>query len=96
VSGLLPHNDGLRDAPGLGLEELRAELREARTCVSEERGAVRQFSVMTPAREALLAALEAYAAGLTTAGQPLPYRLRDELFLHRRLAQSSVRPGSSD
>ncbi len=35
-------------------------------------------------RADLLAALEAYTACLTAQGRPIPYRLRDELRLHRR------------
>ena len=37
------------------------------------------------ARAALLVALEAYAGALAATGWPLPYRLRDELFLYRRI-----------
>ncbi|MGB0099286.1 MAG: hypothetical protein WBP61_03310, partial [Nocardioides sp.] len=36
-------------------------------------------------REELLAALEAYAAAVADVGAPLPYRIRDELSLYRRL-----------
>lgn len=38
------------------------------------------------ARSDLLAALEAYAEALTLTGRPVPYRLRDELFLCRRIS----------
>ena len=40
------------------------------------------------ARSDLLAALEAYAKALTLTGRPMPYRLRDELFLCRRISPS--------
>jgi hypothetical protein len=72
--------------PLLELERLLADLCLARSGVVRERNATRQISEVTPATEALLAALEAYAAGLQTAGRPMPYRLRDELFLQRRLS----------
>lgn len=42
----------------------------------------------TAARSDLLTALEAYAGALTLAGRPMPYRLRDELFLCRRISGS--------
>lgn len=42
------------------------------------------------ARSDLLAALEAYAGELTLTGRPLPYRLRDELFLYRRISRPSL------
>ena len=54
----------------------------------------RQAFYSRPAsRVALLEALEAYAAAISAAGWPLNYRLRDELFLYRRLAGSN-RPSS--
>ena len=74
----VPHRDEL--------ERLLAEVCLARSHVARERNATRQIKDASAASEALLAALEAYAAGLETAGRPLPYRLRDELFLQRRLA----------
>ncbi len=40
------------------------------------------------ARANLLAALEVYAAALESTGRPLPYRLRDELHLQRRMSGS--------
>lgn len=42
------------------------------------------------ARSDLLAALEAYAGALTLTGRPLPYRLRDELFLYRRISRPTT------
>jgi hypothetical protein len=46
--------------------------------------------VVTEAREALLGALEEYAASLAAAGRPIPYLLGDELRVQRR----TVRPRS--
>ena len=40
------------------------------------------------ARSDLLAALEAYVGALALTGRPVPYRLRDELFLYRRISGS--------
>jgi hypothetical protein len=44
--------------------------------------------LLAGAREALLDALEAYAAGLVRSGRPIPYLLRDEL----RIQERTVRP----
>ena len=68
------------------LVRLSADLRAARLSVSEERGPGRHLTEWTPAQANLLAALEAYAEALASAGHPLPYRIRDELFMRRRLA----------
>ena len=71
------------------LEQLSADLRAARRSVSSERAASRHVTEFSVAQETLLAALEAYVGELASAGHPVPYRLRDELFIHRRLAQFS-------
>jgi len=42
------------------------------------------------ARSDLLAALEAYVGALGLTGRPVPYRLRDELFLYRRISGSRM------
>jgi len=42
------------------------------------------------ARTDLLAALEAYVGALALTGRPMPYRLRDELFLYRRISRPST------
>jgi len=42
------------------------------------------------ARSDLLAALEAYVGALALTGRPMPYRLRDELFLYRRISRPST------
>jgi hypothetical protein len=68
------------------LEQLLAELRAARQALARERGPVRHVAEWTQAQSTLLTALEAYAAALTSAGHPLPYRMRDELAMRRRLA----------
>jgi hypothetical protein len=82
--------------PPVDLERLLADLCLARSGVARERSATRQVTEVTPAAEALLAALEAFAAGLETAGRPIPYRLRDELFLQRRLSARWERPSWDD
>ena len=71
----------------LSLEQLTANLRAARLLVSRERSASRHVTEWTLAQARLLTALEEYAAGLESAGHPLPYRVRDELFMHRQLAR---------
>jgi|tagenome__1003787_1003787.scaffolds.fasta_scaffold20524670_3 hypothetical protein len=73
--------------PAVSLDELTANLRAARGLVSRERSASRHVTEWTLAQANLLAALEEYAAGLQSAGHPLPYRVRDELFMHRQLAR---------
>ena len=66
---------------------LLEELGEARKRLAEERGSPSALSPhAVSARLGLLVALEAYAGALTATGWPLPYRLRDELFLYRRLS----------
>jgi hypothetical protein len=58
----------------------------ARSRLEEVRGAPasRHTSPLKAQRE-LLAALEEYVAALQGCGRPVPYRLRDELHLYRRL-----------
>jgi hypothetical protein len=68
------------------LDQLLADLRTARQLVAQERGPGRQVTEWTMAQASLLSALEAYAAGLASAGHPVPYRMRDELAMRRRLA----------
>jgi hypothetical protein len=46
-----------------------------------------QATVATNARRDLLDALEAYAAALGRRGQPVPYRVRDELALYRSMVR---------
>ena len=54
---------------------------KARTVVTAQRHLpIRSSSI---ARAELLAALEAYAASLTNHGRPIPYALRDELYIRR-------------
>jgi hypothetical protein len=72
------------------LPVLLQDVNVARSQLVRERKSVHAFHPQSvTARIALLRALEAYAAALATAGWPLPYRMRDELFMYRRLA----RPG---
>jgi hypothetical protein len=71
----------------VSLDQLTANLRAARLLVSRERSASRHVTEWTLAQANLLTALEEYAAGLESAGHPLPYRVRDELFMHRQLAR---------
>ena len=59
---------------------------EARTRLRQQAGPLHVLHPDAgPARVALLVALEAYAGALAATGWPLPYRLRDELFLYRRI-----------
>ena len=68
---------------------------EARTRLRREAGPSHVLHRdVGPARLALLVALEAYAGALAATGWPLPYRLRDELFLYRRIT-GRVRPASA-
>jgi len=73
------------------LPGLLRDLTEARLLLADERGS---GSVLHPrtlaARSNLLAALEAYASALSSTGRPLPYRLRDELALYRRINGSRI------
>jgi hypothetical protein len=74
----------VRELPGL-LDEVN----NARTQLAEERGTGSALAAYTlAARANLLAALETYAAALESTGRPLPYRLRSELNLQRRLKNS--------
>lgn len=79
-------------SPATSLDQLLADVNAARQWVSQERDVGAHLTEVTTARAALLGALEAYAAGLAAVGQPLPYKLRDELFLHRQLV-GRERPG---
>jgi hypothetical protein len=62
---------------------------EARTQLRQERSSRSPLYPHTVgAQLALWGALEAYATALAVTGRPLPYRLRDELFLYRHLTRS--------
>jgi hypothetical protein len=68
------------------LAPLWADVIEAREEVAVMRGArMAAHPSASVARSKLLGALELYAVALATAGRPLPYKLRDELFLCRAL-----------
>lgn len=84
-SGVVLNDDGWR-LQVVQLHRLLAQVGSARESLFRERRGSRHFSAWTPARRALLTALEDYAAGLAAAGRPMPYRMRDELVIHRQLA----------
>ena len=78
------------------LSVLLEQVDEARTRLRHEAGSPHApYPQAASARAALLVALEAYAGALAAMGWPLPYRLRDELFLYRRIT-GPVRPASVD
>jgi hypothetical protein len=72
------------------LEDLESARREVRTlrhaCTDQRR--------LAAARQALLTAMECYAAALTERGLPTPWRLRDDLRLHRRVGTLPAAPGA--
>lgn len=74
------------------------DVSEARRRLDEERRCKNALNALNPravsAALAMLVALEAYAAALTATGWPLPYRLRDELFLYRCLIDYDSSAGS--
>jgi len=77
------------------LSVLLDQVDEARTRLRQEAGPPHALHPeAASARVALLVALEAYAGALAAMGWPLPYRLRDELFLYRRIS-GPVRPASA-
>lgn len=78
--------EGSESARSVPIDQLMHELREARLAVARERGPVRHVAESTQAQATLLTALEACAAALASAGHPVPYRMRDELAMRRRLA----------
>jgi hypothetical protein len=79
-----------------GLPALLQDVNVARKQVGKERTVINAFHPQAfSARLTLHKALEVYAAALATAGWPLPYQLRDELFLYRRLARPG-RPGPAE
>jgi hypothetical protein len=75
------------------LSVLLHQVGQARARLRQEDRSKNAFYARAPCREELLEALEAYAAALSAAGWPMNYRLRDELFLYRRLA-GSTRPSA--
>jgi hypothetical protein len=75
------------------LSVLLHQVDQARTRLRQEVRSTSTFYPQPASRVALLEALEAYAAALSATGWPLNYRLRDELFLYRRLT-GSIRPAS--
>lgn len=76
-----------RPAPG-GREGLAACVRDvsaARARLDAARHTGARSWEQHPLRAELLAALELYAAAITELGAPVPYRLRGEIELYRRL-----------
>lgn len=73
--------------PGVcDLPRLLLDVTTARDHLNHERAASpRRPPEVLAARADFLAALERYASALKDTGRPLPYRLRDELHLHRSL-----------
>ena len=70
-------------------DQAAQEAKDTATVADDIRGVDMTYTGVIPvvykAQHALLTALEAYADALTASGWPLPYRLRDELFLYRRI-----------
>ena len=85
AGGVVLNEDGWR-LQVVQLDRLLAQVGSARESLFRERRGNRHFSAWTPARRALLTALEDCADGLASAGRPMPYRMRDELAIHRQLA----------
>ena len=82
----MPHTAAVRRFQVSELPGLLDEVNSARNHLADERGAGSALAAYTQAARAdLLAALEKYAAALESTGRPLPYRLRDELHLQRRM-----------
>lgn len=67
------------------LSELLADVQAAREEVRSLRGAPMVPDRLRSARQVLLQAMEAYAAGLTARRLPIPPQLRDEIRLQRRI-----------
>ena len=85
----MPHAAAERRFKVSELPGLLDDVSNARDHLADERGAGSALAAYTAsARASLLAALEVYAAALESTGRPLPYRLRDELHLQRRMSGS--------
>ncbi len=78
-----PVGDFTSQTPLTTLYEL-VQLARSDVEAARARPSSRHASAVTAQRE-LLAALEHYVTALMAAGRPVPYRLRDELHLYRRL-----------
>ena len=73
---------------------LMNEIREARERSRELRASSDPRGIEAwLAHRDLLAALEEYAAALRVAGCPVPYRVRDDIELYRRLVHRPRGPG---
>src|SRR5262245_58915351 len=88
TEAVMPLSDSSR-VSGFSVRDLPRLLRQvaaARNHLTEVRHTARSGDSRTvEARNGLLAALEAYADALASTGRPVPYRLRDELNMYRRL-----------
>jgi hypothetical protein len=83
----------LLDSEPLGM--LLSDVLSARRALTTARGraAAPGPSALIGARHDLVTALVAYTDGLLDEGVPVPYRLRDELRLHRGLDLPRLPPG---
>lgn len=79
--------NGHRSAAAVPLALLLRDVVEARALVAEERHAAGTSVAHSDARAGLLYALEAYTAALTSQRLPVPYALRDELRIRRRVCR---------
>ena len=73
----------------LGVDRWMREVNHARDRLQRSRQARGTRAEEQQLRAELIAALEEYAGALAASGLPLPYRLRDELALYRRLGDRS-------
>lgn len=71
--------------PRQSLASCRESLRLARDEVGQQRRAAGTADKLRAAHQALLKAMESYAAELTARGLPTPPRLRDEIRLQRSM-----------
>jgi hypothetical protein len=75
---------------GAPLSDLLGDVMRARDAVGKVRRVPQVSRVdVGNARHDLVLALEAYTSGLEALGRPVPYALRDELRLQRRLDETS-------
>ena len=80
-------------APQAPLASLFEDLTTARREVVRLRHSCAEPRRVLEARRALLSAMESYAAALTERGLPTPWKLRDDLRLHRSIGTPGASPG---
>lgn len=80
-------------APQKSLTVLLEDLTSARREVVSLRQSCTEPRRLLEARRTLLSAMESYAAGLTERGLPTPWKLRDDLRLHRSIGTPRASPG---